>query len=106
MGFTYPCRGCIDGRTESWTGSVRPLSPSGHTEFEIRSRGSVFHLVIGRHSRSDYVYIPTLAIAVDISHLDDRFWNMEQLLQNYPGMSPVDAVSIVDALAAIKENLY
>lgn len=105
MEFTYACKGFIDGKMESWTGKIYPLLPFDCTEFEIRSRGSTFHLVIGEHSHSSYIYIPTLSIAMDISYLDDRFWNREHLSQNYPDLSPVDAISIVEALVTIKKHI-
>ena len=41
---------------------------------------------------------------MDISYLDDHFWNLEHLIQSYPELSPVDAVSIVEALVAIKKH--
>lgn len=105
MEFTYTCKGYIDGTMESWNGSICPLLPFDCTEFEVSSRGSCFHLIIGKHSRSNYIYIPTFALAMDISYLDDRFWNREQLHEAYPQLSPIDVISIVDALAAIKEYI-
>ena len=104
MEFTYTCKGYIGGRMESWTGNICPLLPFDCREFEVSSRGSCFHLIIGKHSRSNYIYIPTFSLAMDISYLDDRYWNREHLLQNYPELSPVDAISIVDALDAIKKH--
>ncbi|MDD7024166.1 MAG: hypothetical protein PUI37_04805 [Oscillospiraceae bacterium] len=104
MEFTYVCSCSLNGGYESWTGTICPLMPFDCTEYIVSARGSSFHLVIGKHEYSRYIYIPTWNIAMDISYLDDRFWNREHLLRNYPELSPVDAVSIVEALAAIKKH--
>lgn len=104
MEFTYTCKTVLDGHSESWIGTIRPLSATDCTEYEISARGSGFHLLIGRHYYGRYIYIPIWNIAMDISYLDDRFWNREQLQRNYPDLSPADTVSIVEALAAIKKQ--
>ena len=104
MEFTYVCKSYLGNDIESWIGTICPLMPFDCTEYEITARGSCFHLIIGRHSYSHYIYIPTWNIAMDISYLDDRFWNREHLLHTYPELSPVDAISIVEALSAIKEH--
>lgn len=106
MEFTYICQLWLDGQKETWTGTICPLMPFDCNEYEISASGSSFHLVIGRHCNSQYIYIPTWNIAMDISWLDDRFWNREQLLRTYPDLSPVDVVSIVEALAAIQKHMY
>lgn len=104
--FTYVCQLYLNGQKESWTGIICPLMPFDSNEYEISAHGSSFHLVIGRHCHSQYIYIPTWNIAIDISELDDRFWNREHLLRTYPDLSPVDAVSIVEALAIIQKHMH
>lgn len=105
MEFTYLCKWYADATTESWTGTICPLIPFDCTEYEITSHESCFHLIIGEHCYSNYIiYIPTWNIAMDISCMEDRFWNQEQLTRNYPELSPVDVISIVEALAAIKKH--
>lgn len=106
MEFTYVCKSYLDGHNESWTGTICPLMPFDRNEYEVTARGSCFHLIIGKHYYSRYIYIPTWNIAMDISYLDDRFWNREHLLKTYPELSPVDAVSIVEALVAIQKHTY
>ena len=59
---------------------------------------------IGEHCYGKYIYIPTWNIATDISHMEDRFWNQEHLMRTYPELSPVDVISIVEALVAIKKH--
>lgn len=103
MKFTYTCRAQIDGNWEEWIGEITLLRPFNGTEYEINARGSSFHLVIGRHTQSRYIYIPTWDIAMDISYLNDRFWNKEQLRFRYPELSEVDVTSIVESLVAIHE---
>ena len=104
MEFTYICKSTIGCEIESWTGTICPLMPFDCNEYEISARSSCFHLIIGKHYYSNYIYIPTWNIAMDISHLSDRFWNLEHLLKTYPNLSPVDAISIVEALVAIKKH--
>lgn len=99
MEFTFLCKDDTGITTESWEGSICPLDC---TEYEITAHGSCFHLVIGQHCYSRYIYIPTWGIAMDISYPDDRFWNREHLLQAFPELSLVDVITIVEALAAIK----
>lgn len=106
MEFTYTCQLWLDEQKELWTGTICPLMPFDCNEYEISARGSSFHLIIGRHCHSRYIYIPTWNIAMDISWLDDRFWNHEQLSITYPDLSPVDAISIVEALAAIQKHMH
>ena len=104
MEFTYMCKTCLNGNQESWLCTLCPLMPFDCTEYKIRARGSCFHLIICKHQYSTYIYITTWNIAIDISYLDDRFCNLEHLLQSYPELSSVDAVSIVEALVAIKKH--
>lgn len=104
MEFTYMCKTCLNGSQESWLGTICPLMPFDCTEYEVSARGSCFHLIIGKHQYSRYIYIPTWNIAMDISYLDDCFWNLEHLMQSYPELSSADAVSIVEALVAIKKH--
>lgn len=104
MEFTYICNAFVDGHNESWSGTICPLIPFDCTEYEISARGSCFHLILGQHQYSKYIYIPTWNIAMDISYLEDRFWNREQLQLNYPDLSIIDVVSIVEALVAISKQ--
>lgn len=59
-----------------------------------------YYLNFRNDTTGNYIYFSTWSIAIDISCLDDRFWNREHLLQDYPELSPVDAFSIVEALWA------
>lgn len=104
MEFTYKCKAFINGKEEIWTGAICPMLPFDCTEYEVSARGSCFHLIIGRHRNSRYIYIPTWNISMDISYLNDCFWNQEHLKQSYPELSPVDVTSIVEALAAIDKH--
>ena len=104
MECTYLCKWHTGTTTESWTGTICPLLPFDCMEYEITAHGSCFHLIIDEHYYSKYIYIPTWNIAMDISCMEDRFWNQEHLMQNYPELSPVDVISIVEALAAIKKH--
>lgn len=104
MEFTFLCNLTLEGKTETWIGTINPLLPFDGNEYEVSARGSCFHLIIGSHMYSKYIYIPTWNVAMDISYLSDRIWNENQLLSNYPELSPVDIVSIVEAMAAIQQQ--
>lgn len=62
----------------------------------------MFHIILGQHSQGRYLCIPNWGIGMDIADPDDCFWNYEHLRAEYPKLSKVDAVSIVNALSAIK----
>lgn len=104
MEFIYKCKAFLNGKEESWLGTICPLLPFDCTEYQVSARGSCFHLIIGRHWNSRYIYIPTWNVSMDISYLDDCSWNREHLQQNYPELSAVDVISIVEALAAISKH--
>jgi hypothetical protein len=83
-----------------WQGCIRFVDAK-RLEFEVKARGSTFHMILGRHAYGRYVCIPNRGIGTEISSLDDRFWNMERITEIYPDLSLVDAVSIVDALSEL-----
>lgn len=87
---------------ETWQGTIVPLWPFDPQDFEVCARGSSFHIIMGKHSSGSYLCIPNWGIGMDISDPDDCFWNYEHLRENYPKLRKVDAVSIVNALSAIK----
>lgn len=41
---------------------------------------------------------------MDIAGLSEREWNLSHLLEQHPGLQPVDAVSITEALVAIEKH--
>lgn len=98
----FTCLFLPDGQMKPWQGTICPLLPFEPADFEICSRGSMFHIILGHHSQGRYLCIPNWGIGMDIADPDDCFWNYEHLRAEYPKLSKVDAVSIVNALSAIK----
>jgi len=103
MEFDYTCTGLADMIPRVWEGHVRFLGQSNPVELEVTSRYSKFHILCGRHAYGNYICIPNWGIGTELSGLCDSFWNLERLTSIYPELSVVDAVSIVDALAAISD---
>ncbi len=103
MEFTYFCTGLADMNPNSWEGHIKLLHKSDYYEVEVTARLSSFHIIFGRHKYGNYICIPNWGIGTELSHLDDSFWNLERLSNTYPELSMVDAISIVDALAALND---
>ncbi len=105
MEFQYICSG-IDGMESCcWTGTVRFLSQTAPYEIEVNARGSYFHIVFGKHKYGNYICIPNWGIGTELSAFTDQFWNLGRIRQIYPGLSDVDAVSIVKALAEASKKI-
>ena len=70
MNFKYICEGFSGMKPSEWIGEITPLLPFEPKEFEISARGSRFHLVLGKHSYGNYVYISNLGIGMDTAGLN------------------------------------
>lgn len=103
MELDYLCMGLSDMDPESWEGHIVFLKKSDPCELEVSARASTFHIICGSHRYGTYICIPNWGIGTELARLEDSFWNLERLTNTYPNLSTVDAVSIVDALAAISE---
>lgn len=103
MVLSYQCHGHQDMFPKTWSGHIRLLRRTPPCEMEINTRGSYFHILFGPHEYGHYICIPNWNIGTEISLLTDRFWNLERLINTYPNLSVVDAISISDALAAAAE---
>ena len=66
MEFTYVCKSCMVDNYESWIDTICPLMPFDCTEYEVSARGSCFHLIIGEHQYSRYIYIPNTVLDPEI----------------------------------------
>lgn len=89
-----------------WTGTICPLLPFDGGDYEVKARGSCFHMVVGEHSGGKYLCIPNWGIGMDLCPDGNRQWNMEHLIEKYPKLRSVDIVSIVDAITAILERMH
>ena len=104
MDFYYLCEGFSGMEPPTWMGIITPLLPFDPVEFEVRARGSRFHLILGTHTYGTYLYVINLGIGIDIKHLTSYQENLEQLLEQHPRLRLADAVSIAGALAAIQKQ--
>ena len=104
MEFQYICQGYPWMDPPVWAGKICPLLPFPPSDYEVRARGSSFHMIIGEHSGGSYLCIPDWGIGMDLAKDGNRKRNLEQLLKKYPRIQSVDAVSIVDAVTAIVER--
>lgn len=104
MDFQYICEGYPWMDPPVWSGTISPLLPFEPADYEVTAHGSSFHMIISRHSRGKYLCIPDWGIGMDLSEEGDRHWNLEKLLERYPRINSVDAVSIVYAVTAIENH--
>lgn len=104
MEFKYICKGYPWMDPPVWRGDISPILPFDPADYEVTAHGSNFHMIIGRHSCGKYLCIPDWGIGMDLSEDGDRQWNLDHLLERYPRIGSFDAVSIVDAVAAIEKH--
>lgn len=104
MDFKYICEGYPWMDPPVWSGRISPLLPFEPADYEVAARGSSFHMIIGSHSHGRYLCIPDWGIGMDLSEDGDRQRNLEHLLERYPRINSVDAVSIADAVTAIENH--
>lgn len=105
MELSYQCHGHSGMKPNMWTGQIRLFNTTLPCEMEVNTQGSYFHILCGRHEYGNYICIPNWNIGTELSNLTDSFWNLEHLVNTYPELSMVDAISISDALAAVAEYL-
>lgn len=72
-------------------------------EYEIRSDGNYYHIIIGKHQYGNYIIIPNWNVGSELSCLSDHFWNEEHLCHS--GMPPADSKRISIALKEISKTL-
>lgn len=98
----FICRFLPDKGMETWNGTICPLLPFEPAGYEVCARDSMFHIIIGNYINGRYLCIPNWNIGIDIADPDDCFWNFGRLTSAYPDLNRIDAISIVNAIAAIK----
>lgn len=101
MELTYQCK----SDTEAWSGHICTIDGSAPYESKVEARGSSFHLLVGKHAYGNYLCIPNWGIGIELSLLSDRFWNADRLRSEYPKLSTIDVISIVDALAILGKHI-
>lgn len=102
MGTLYTCYGKNNMKPKQWQGEIKAMRLGvNFVELEIDSRGSYFHILVGRHRYGNFICIPNWNIGTEIAEMTDRFWNLERITNYYPKLHKVDAISIVDGLVAV-----
>ena len=105
MELDYICTGTEDMKPIRWNGHINLLRSTDPYELEVTARYSSFHILCGKHKYGSYICIPNWNIGTELASLSDSFWNFERLTTYYPELSPVDAISIVDALVKLSEYI-
>lgn len=106
MRFDYQCQGDSDMERKTWKGEVQIIRMDSNSfEAIVEARWSTIQLICGHYSYGNYVCVPKWGIGSELVKLSDRFWNLERLILNSPGLSRVDAISIIDALVAIDKHI-
>lgn len=103
MKLEYICNGTKGMKPIRWEGHINLLRRKDPYELEVTARSSSFHILCGKHKYGSYICIPNWNIGTELASLSDSFWNFERLTTYYPKLSPVDAISIVDALVKLSE---
>lgn len=89
--------------SRKWEGEVAVILLSDQfIEFEIRARGSFFHIVLGSYRNGRYICIPNWNVGTEMASCKDVFWNREHLVQ-YTKLGKVDASSVACGLAALAD---
>ena len=104
MHFTYRCHGKKGMNPCIWCGEITLLKDSEIIETDVTARGSSFHMLVGKYQYGNFICIPDWGIGTELSHLSDRFWNLERLTCTYPKLSLVEAISIADALVELSHH--
>lgn len=105
MELDYICTGTEEMKQIRWNGHINLLRSTDPYELEVTARYSSFHILCGKHEYGSYICIPNWNIGTELAELSDRFWNFERLTTYYPELSPVDAISIIDALVKLSEYI-
>jgi hypothetical protein len=83
-----------------WTGIITNCKGNEQRcEFELQSRGSYYHVIIGKHDYGRYVCIPNWDVGCELADYADTFWNTERLSKQ---LKTVDAITIATAISEIK----
>lgn len=105
MELDYICNGTEAMEPIRWKGHINLLKTTDPYELEVTARYSSFHILCGKHEYGSYICIPNWNIGTELAGLSDSFWNFERLTTYFPELSPVDAISIVNALVKLSEYI-
>jgi len=72
----FLCTNQTEKRKTQWTGVISSIKGNREKcEFEVRSRGHYYHVVIGTHDFGNFVCIPNWNVGCELSDFSDLFWN-------------------------------
>lgn len=92
----FLCTNQTEKRKTHWTGVVSSIKGNRKKcEFEIRSRGHYYHVIIGAHDFGNFVCIPNWDVGCELSDSSDLFWNLERLER---GFSKTNAITVATAI--------
>lgn len=93
-----------DATKDVWSGDIIPIRLKYQPyEFEVKARGSYFHLLIGSHAYGNFICIPNWNVGTELSSLSDLFWNCERLSKT--NLKNVDACSVAYALQELSNYI-
>ena len=98
----YGCVQIVGKKTYRWTGAIKLKRDSQPYEIEVSARGSYFHILFGRHAYGNFLCIPNWDVGCELVDYSDTFWNTERLTKQ---LKKVDAISVAQALAAVRQYL-
>lgn len=96
----FICANKTEKRLTKWTGIITNLKGSEEQcEFEVQSRGTYYHVIIGKHDYGHYVCVPNWDVGCELADYSDLFWNTERLSKQ---LRTVDAITVATAIREIK----
>jgi hypothetical protein len=99
----FICTYKADKELTCWTGEITNCKGTiDQCEFELKSRGSYYHVIIGKHDYGHYVCIPNWDVGCELADYADTFWNTERLSKQ---LGITDALTIATAISEISRLL-
>ena len=96
----FICANKTGKRLIKWSGIITNLKGSARQcEFEVQSRGSYYHVIIGKHDYGHYVCVPNWNVGCELADYSDLFWNTERLSKQ---LRTADAITVATAIREIK----
>jgi hypothetical protein len=92
----FLCTNQTKKRKAHWTGVISAVKGDRKKcEFEIRSRGHYYHVIVGTHAFGNFVCIPNWNVGCELSDFSDLFWNVERLTKCF---RKTDAITVATAI--------
>jgi hypothetical protein len=99
----FLCTHKTEKRHIRWIGMITSCKGNKEKcEFELQSRGSNYHVIIGKHDYGYYVCIPNWDVGSELAYYSDIFWNTERLSKH---LKIADAITVATAIREIERLL-